>query len=65
MRKEVEVCIVQTPILVSYKCPHCEEDVNIDYEEFGHTLTEMLYDNIDINCLLCQGKLKVDYAYLD
>jgi len=58
---KVDVTIVQTPIKVSFECPHCEEDINVDYIE----IIALLGEPIDwmhewIECPECNLMCKID-----
>ena len=33
MRKGVNITILQRPITVSFTCSHCNEEIDIDYDE--------------------------------
>lgn len=69
MNKSVVITICQKPIEVVFTCAHCDEDFEIDYEEFekmtSSSLSGIINDNPDFKCPECDVKLSVGQAYLD
>lgn len=69
MRKSVGITILQKPVEVVFTCTHCNEEIEIDYEEFknmtSNDLRGIIYDNPDFKCPKCDGKLSVGQADLD
>lgn len=69
MRKDVDIVIVQKPISVTFTCPYCAEDIEIDFEEFkditNNDLCGLLYDSNYFNCPKCNGYLETDGVELD
>ena len=64
-RKGVDITIIQAPVSVEFTCPHCEEEIDIDFVEFGHSLSSLLYDSVDFKCPSCEKELSVNSAELD
>lgn len=69
MRKDVDIIIQQVPVSVNFTCPHCEEDIKIDYERFkkltGNDLGGLIYDSNTFECPNCNGDLLIDEVALD
>ena len=69
MRKGVGITILQKPVEVVFTCIHCDEELEIDYDEFekmtSSNLFEIIYDNPNFKCPKCDGKLYVEQADLD
>lgn len=69
MRKGVGITILQKPVGVVFTCAHCDEELEIDYDEFegmtSSNLCGIIYDNPNFECSKCNGKLYVGEAYLD
>ena len=68
--KKVDIVINQAPISVGFTCPCCEEDFEIDYEEFSENMAiadlgSLLYDDNDFICPNCSEVLKIEDAKLD
>lgn len=64
MRKDVDICINQAPVSVTFKCPHCRANITIDYKAFknilGKNLDEILDSSTCFNCSKCNGSLETD-----
>lgn len=65
MKKGVELSIIQTPIWINFACPHCEEELSVDFDKFGYGLSELLNDDVCFKCPLCEGELMADDVILD
>ena len=66
----VDIVIKQAPVSVSFTCPCCEEDFEIDYEEFSENMAiadlgSLLYDDNDFICPNCSEVLEIEDAKLD
>lgn len=58
---EADVTVNQTPVSVSFTCPHCDEEVEIDYQEFEDLAGEPCDWNFSIiNCPRCEKKIQID-----
>ena len=57
MRKDVDIVINQVPTSVTFICPHCENEADIEYNEF-----ERITGN---DCPNCGGELETDGVELD
>lgn len=64
MRKDVDICINQVPVSVTFRCPHCEDNITIDYKVFknvaGKNFDEILDSSTCFNCSKCNGSLGTD-----
>lgn len=72
MRKDVDIVIKQTPRSVIFTCPHCKNEVDIEYNEFERItgndldcLLNELNDSICFNCPNCDGDLEIYGFELD
>lgn len=69
MRKDVNIIIKQKPVSVAFICPYCENEIDIEYNEFEHitgkNLCGLLYDATYFNCPNCDGYLETDEIKLD
>lgn len=69
MRKDVDIVIIQKPISVKFECPHCGNEIEIDFEVFkkitGNDLCGLLYDSTCFKCPNCDGDLETDGVELD
>lgn len=69
MIKGVDIVIVQKPVAISFSCPHCYEDVKVDFDEFeyntGYDLCNLINDSTEFKCLECGGELLTDGVELD
>ena len=69
MRKDVDIVINQVPNSVAFICPHCENEVYIEYNEFeritGNDLCGLLYNSTYFECPNCDGELEIDGVELD
>ena len=69
MIKDVDIVIVQKPVAISFSCPHCYRDVEIDFEEFefdtGYSLSNLINDSTEFECPECWGKLETVGVELD
>lgn len=64
MRKDVDIVINQVPTSVTFICPHCENEADIEYNEFehitGNDLCGLLYASTYFECPNCGGELETD-----
>ena len=37
---KIDVTVNQKPVSVSFDCPHCEEEIEIEYQDFSNELGE-------------------------
>lgn len=69
MRKDVDIVINQTPTSVTFTCPYCEDEVDVEYKEFeritGNDLCGLLYDSNCFKCPNCERDLETDGVELD
>lgn len=69
MRKDVDIVINQVPTSVTFICPHCENEGDIEYNEFeritGNDLCGLLYASTYFECPNCGGELETDGVELD
>lgn len=69
MKKDVDIVINQVPVSVTFSCPHCCNDVVIDYKIFenitGKDLDGILDNSSNFNCPKCNGNLATDGIELD
>ena len=67
-KKECKVTVqVNTrPTSVSYNCPNCEEDIEIDYNDFENEVGEYCdWCYSKIRCPECDSELEVDGSEWD
>jgi hypothetical protein len=59
--KEVDITVKQIPVSVGFDCPHCEEEIKIDYQEFcGDVGDPGNWPCSEIDCPGCGKKIKID-----
>lgn len=68
--KKVDIVINQAPVSVSFTCPCCEEEFEIDYEEFADDMAmadlgSLINDTNNFICPECNESLEIDEATLD
>lgn len=68
--KKVDIIINQAPVSVSFTCPCCEEEFDIDYDEFADDMViadlgSLLNDRNGFICPECNEWLDIDEARLD
>lgn len=69
MRKGIEITILQEPVGVVFNCAYCDEEIEVDYEEFkiitSSDLTDIFYENPSFKCPKCNEELYVAEVELD
>lgn len=68
--EKVDIAINQAPISVSFTCPCCEEEFDIDYDEFANDMAladlgSLINDTNHFTCPKCNEELEIDEAILD
>lgn len=59
--KKVDITVIQSPVAVEFECPHCEEDINIDFVEFEGMAGEPCdWCYTKIECPKCEKKIQID-----
>jgi predicted RNA-binding Zn-ribbon protein involved in translation (DUF1610 family) len=62
----IDLVVVQVPKYVEYECPHCEEEIEIDYNEFCDFVGEPPdWSCSRIKCPNCNKELKIDNVEWD
>ena len=51
--EKADVTIVQTPEYVSYKCPHCGEEVEVDYDDFNDERIDNYWSDWEGDTVIC------------
>lgn len=51
--EKVEVTIVQIPEYVRYKCPHCGEEVEVDYDDFNDDRIDDYWPDWEGDTVIC------------
>lgn len=65
---KVKIIVVSAPEYVVCECPHCKEEVQIEYNEFLDAMPGEYYEDwIDekIECPDCGGEIEVKYVDWD
>lgn len=58
---KVDISIRQTPVSANYECPHCEEEIEIDYQDFCNDVGEQCdWQYTDIECPNCGKTIEID-----
>lgn len=69
IRKNVDIVINQAPISMTFTCPHCGNEIILEYKGFeritGKDLCGLLYDSTYFKCPDCDGDLETDEVKLD
>ena len=56
--KEVDITVVCVPERVTYECPHCINDIDLDYDDFSSTTGEYCdWRNSEIICPECDKEI--------
>jgi len=58
---KVDITIVSAPTWIKFECPHCEAEVEIDYDEFsGSMVSNYPGDWESIECSYCEKEIEID-----
>lgn len=66
--ESTEIIIQSAPTQVEYICPHCEEEIEIDYNEFESDMTSECWCDWEyqtIKCPNCKMKIKISSVEYD
>jgi predicted RNA-binding Zn-ribbon protein involved in translation (DUF1610 family) len=61
MEKKVDIRVVSTPVTVEFECPHCEDDVRFDYDDFNDLVGEPCdWKYSSLKCPKCEKEIAID-----
>ncbi|AGK97389.1 hypothetical protein [Clostridium pasteurianum] len=58
---KADIIVNQRPVSIKFDCPHCDEEIEIDYQEFIDMLGEPCDWNYSkFNCPRCEKEIEID-----
>ena len=63
MGKKANITVIKVPKEITFECPHCGEDVTIEYGEFCDMVGEPCDWNYEkFDCPECNEEVDIDYV---
>jgi len=58
---KADITVIQKPVEIELDCPHCDEEIKIDYPEFAEILGEPCdWRYSKIYCPICGREIEID-----
>lgn len=63
---KVDITVIKEPVEVKFECPHCEEEIEIKYEDFCSDVGEVCdWQYSEFECPECNKTVEIGYIDWD